>query len=482
MKPTTEASERAACLQRNRLNRQTNMPIGFESTPLWRTIDTRATSTIGDDDFIIHTETTLNIIRLSKRRILRHPRLKLATARPRQATYTGASLVKVHPEVAIVGHSNKRHWNAHSHPHQEWASSTASIRTTSVTHSLGITGTTTTRTTADSDFRPLGIRRRSTLELESYITRLGHPQQPSNCPNSETSLRQVNALQQEQSGTPRDAPCRRTHVCLMRQVVLSRRRKSSRDEPHHPNRRYQAPNEPYHTAPYTNSEFQSIRVYPGLIQVHPSPFGSIPVSFRSFRSFGPIQPKFRSFGSIQSKFRLFGSVRSKFWSFGSIRSKFRLFGSVRSKFWSFGSIRSKFQSFKVYPGSSAFGSIPVTFRSILVHMHSGLSRSHSGLSWFICIRVYPGYIHVYPGSYAFGSIPVSFRSICIRVYPGLIQVYPGSSAFGSIPVSFGSISVLLSRAMSHYFQAGHEQPWGNGIRAVAGRKKGMLLIIFGYIL
>ncbi|OWM72761.1 hypothetical protein CDL15_Pgr024813 [Punica granatum] len=100
-----------------------------------------------------------------------------------------------------------------------------------------ITGTTTTRTTADSDFRPLGIRRRSTLELESYITRLGHPQQPSNCPNSETSLRQVNALQQEQSGTPRDAPRRRTHVCLMRQVVLSRRRKSSRDEPHHPNRR-----------------------------------------------------------------------------------------------------------------------------------------------------------------------------------------------------------------------------------------------------
>ena len=81
MKPTTEAFERAACLQRNRLNRQTSMPIGFESTPLQRTTDARATSTIGDDDctrrppqvtltmkiraftFIIQTETTSNIIR-----------------------------------------------------------------------------------------------------------------------------------------------------------------------------------------------------------------------------------------------------------------------------------------------------------------------------------------------------------------------------------------------------------------------------------
>ncbi|OWM78289.1 hypothetical protein CDL15_Pgr028282 [Punica granatum] len=80
MKPTTEASERATCLQRNRLNRQTSMPIGFESTPLRRTTDVGATSTIGDDDctrrppqvtltmkigaftFIIQTETTSNII------------------------------------------------------------------------------------------------------------------------------------------------------------------------------------------------------------------------------------------------------------------------------------------------------------------------------------------------------------------------------------------------------------------------------------
>ncbi|OWM79561.1 hypothetical protein CDL15_Pgr022973 [Punica granatum] len=97
------------------------MPIGFESTPLQRTTDAGATSTIGDDDctrrppqvtltmkigaftFIIHTEITSNIIRPSKRRILGHPRLKLATTRPRQATYTGASLVKVRPEVTIVG-------------------------------------------------------------------------------------------------------------------------------------------------------------------------------------------------------------------------------------------------------------------------------------------------------------------------------------------------------------------------------------------
>ncbi|OWM87272.1 hypothetical protein CDL15_Pgr022215 [Punica granatum] len=81
MKPTTEAFEQAACLQRNRLNRQTSMPIGFKSIALQRTTDARATSTIGDDDctrrpprvtltmkiraftFIIQTETTSNIIR-----------------------------------------------------------------------------------------------------------------------------------------------------------------------------------------------------------------------------------------------------------------------------------------------------------------------------------------------------------------------------------------------------------------------------------
>ncbi|PKI46495.1 hypothetical protein CRG98_033111 [Punica granatum] len=58
----------------------------------------------------------------------------------------------------------------------------------------GITGTTNAGTTADSDFRSLGIRRRSTPELESHITRLGHPQQTGNRPNSGTSLRQINAF------------------------------------------------------------------------------------------------------------------------------------------------------------------------------------------------------------------------------------------------------------------------------------------------
>ncbi|PKI33179.1 hypothetical protein CRG98_046431 [Punica granatum] len=76
------------------------MPIGFESTPLQRTTDAGATSTIEDDDctrrppqvtltmnigaftFIIHTETTSNIIRPSKRRTLGHPRLKFALRSP----------------------------------------------------------------------------------------------------------------------------------------------------------------------------------------------------------------------------------------------------------------------------------------------------------------------------------------------------------------------------------------------------------------
>ncbi|PKI39700.1 hypothetical protein CRG98_039913 [Punica granatum] len=42
-----------------------------------------------------------------------------------------------------------------------------------------VASTTKARTTADSDFRPLGIRRRSTLELEYLIARPGHPQRSS---------------------------------------------------------------------------------------------------------------------------------------------------------------------------------------------------------------------------------------------------------------------------------------------------------------
>ncbi|PKI68911.1 hypothetical protein CRG98_010704 [Punica granatum] len=204
----------------------------------------------------------------------------------------------------------------------------------------------------------------------------------------------------------------------------------------------------------------SIRVYPGLIQVHPGPFGSIPVSFRSILVIrvhpGSIRSKFRSFGSIRSKFRTFGSIGSKFRSFGSIPVIFKsilvhlhsgLSRSHSGLSW-FICIWVYPGHIQVYPGSYAFGSIPVSFRSILVHLHSGLSRSRSGLSWFICIGVYPGLIQVYLGSSAFGSIPVTFRSILVHLHSGLswficIRVYPGSYAFGSIPVSFRSILVHL---------------------------------------
>ncbi|PKI74113.1 hypothetical protein CRG98_005492 [Punica granatum] len=57
-----------------------------------------------------------------------------------------------------------------------------------------ITGTTNTGTTADSDSRSFEVRRHSTLELESHITRPGHPQQTGNRPNNGTSLRQINAF------------------------------------------------------------------------------------------------------------------------------------------------------------------------------------------------------------------------------------------------------------------------------------------------
>ncbi|PKI75901.1 hypothetical protein CRG98_003700 [Punica granatum] len=104
--------------------------------------------------------------------------------------------------------------------------------------------------------------------------------------------------------------------------------------------------------------------------------------------------------------------------------------------------RSKFRS---HSGPSldplvTFGSVPV------IQVHPGLIQSRS-------------VTQVYPGSSAFGSIPI-------------IQVYPGSSTFGSISVSFGSIPVIISRAMSHYIQARHEQPRGSYNRAVAGPKKG----------
>ncbi|PKI61988.1 hypothetical protein CRG98_017620 [Punica granatum] len=85
-----------------------------------------------------------------------------------------------------------------------------------------------------------------------------------------------------------------------------------------------------------------------------------------------------------------------------------------------------------------------------------------------------------------------------RVHPGLlvsVQVHPGPSglsrllisysgppwfllfSFGSIPVSFGSIPVLISSAMSRHVQARYKQQWGgDGIRTVAGPKRGMLIM------
>ncbi|PKI37529.1 hypothetical protein CRG98_042081 [Punica granatum] len=252
-----------------------------------------------------------------------------------------------------------------------------------------ITGTTNARTTADSDFRPLGIRRRSTPELESLIARSGHPQQTTIAPATKLASSRV---------------------------VLSRRRKSSRDAPHRPKKRTNdSPSQSFRSTLVTFGSISVIQVHPGRIRVHPGHSGP------SWPHSGPS----RSFRSILV-------------TFGSI------------------------PVIQVYPGH------------IRVHPgHSGPSWSHSGPSRsFRSILVVFGsipVIQVYPGSSAFGSIPV-------------IQVYPGSSAFRSIPVSFGSIPVIISRAMSHYIQARHEQPWGSGIRAVAGPKKGVLLIIFGYIL
>ncbi|PKI35320.1 hypothetical protein CRG98_044288, partial [Punica granatum] len=216
------------------------------------------------------------------------------------------------------------------------------------------------------------------------------------------------------------------------------------------------------------SRFQiPVRVHPGF----KFPFGSIPVSNSC---------------SDSSRFQIPVWVHPGFkFLFGSIPVSFR------SILVAFGSIPVSFRSILV-----SFGSIPVLFRSIPVAfgsipVHSGLSWSHSGLSR--SIQVYPGRIRVYPSP--FRSILVSFRSIPVhsslsRSRSGLswshsglswshsglsrsIQVYPGP---------FGSIPVLIFDMISRYIQSGYEQPWGNGIRAVAGPKKGVLLMIFGYIL
>ncbi|PKI42304.1 hypothetical protein CRG98_037304 [Punica granatum] len=117
------------------------------------------------------------------------------------------------------------------------------------------------------------------------------------------------------SGTPRDAPCRRIHVCLMRHIVLSRRRKSS-------------------------------RVHPGLFRVYPGLFGSIPFSFGSI----PVHS---------------GLSRSIWVHPGLFRVYLGLFGSIPVSFGSIPVHSGLSQSIRVHPG--LFGSIPVSFGSIPVY-------------------------------------------------------------------------------------------------------------------
>ncbi|PKH64287.1 hypothetical protein CRG98_050193, partial [Punica granatum] len=100
-------------------------------------------------------------------------------------------------------------------------------------------------------------------------------------------------------------------------------------------------------------------------------------------------------------------------------------GSIRSKFRSFGSFRSKSRSLRTHSGLSR------SFRSILVHAFGSIP----------VIKVYPGScILVHPGhsglSWFMHSGPSrSFRSILVHAFGFIpvIQVYP-VHAFGSIPV------------------------------------------------
>ncbi|PKI64533.1 hypothetical protein CRG98_015096 [Punica granatum] len=309
-----------------------------------------------------------------------------------------------------------------------------------VLQSLPFTCTTNARTTVDSDFRPLGIRRRFTLELESLIARPEHPQQTtiapaikpapgratSNHPSSKAGFRHIKhtatpraqhrrsnfiAMRMEPQGMlpaddfvfdSRGKPCSRGtrnrrgmhHTAQTDDVQRRTNDKRSSSVAAHETDRIQTPSEPYHTALCANSKFQiPVQVHPGFkfllgsILVHA--FGSIPVTLRSIlvHAFGSIPATFRSilvhaFGSIPVTFR---SILVH--AFGSISVTFRsILGHA------FGSIPVTFRSILVHAFEFipvTFGSIPVTFRSILVH--------------------------------AFGFIPVTFRSILVH-------------AFGSIPV------------------------------------------------
>ncbi|PKI70451.1 hypothetical protein CRG98_009161 [Punica granatum] len=313
----------------NRLNRQTNMPIGLESTPLRRTTDAGATGTIGDDDctrrpprvtltmkigafaFIIHIETTSNIIRPSKRRTLGHPWLKLATARPWQATYTGASLVKVRPEVTIM--------------RMEPQGASSPLTDSCLPHAIG-----------------------RALKAPEVVKGCATPSKP-------TMFREEQTIRDHHQ-SPR---VRRSILVTLGSILVIQ------VHPGHSGPSWS------HSGP--SRSFRSFRSF--------GSFRSKFQSLRSFRSFGLIRPNFHTFGSIRSKFRSLGSVRSKFRSFGSFRSKSRsilvhAFGSIPATFRSvlvhaFGSISVTFRSILVHAFGSilvhAFGSISVTFRSILVH-------------------------------------------------------------------------------------------------------------------
>ncbi|PKI70818.1 hypothetical protein CRG98_008785 [Punica granatum] len=186
-------------------------------------------------------------------------------------------------------------------------------------------GTTTARTTADSDFRPLGIRRRSTLELESLIARPGHPQQAIALAAKPASDRSNTPPPQGQStdeATSSRCACNpKGHLLLNGLISVSRDRS------------------------ILVHAFGSILATFGSTPAHA--FGSIPVTFRSILV--------HAFGSIPVTF---GSTPAH--AFGSIPVTF---GSTPVH--AFGSI-------PVYP--VFVGSIPVSFGSVPILISSVMSR------------------------------------------------------------------------------------------------------------
>ncbi|PKI64424.1 hypothetical protein CRG98_015183 [Punica granatum] len=207
---------------------------------------------------------------------------------------------------------------------------------------------------------------------------------------------------QVRSRTSRDAPRRRTHGCLTRQVY-----------PGHsgPSRSFRSILVTFRSILVTFGSIPVIQVHPGHIQVHPGHIQvhpghsgpswshsapsdhSGPSGLNSGHSgppghsgsFGLIfirsgPPGLNSGHSGPSDLNSGHSDPSSLnpGHSGSIRSKFRSFGSIQSKFRSFRSILVH-----------AFGSIPViqVYPGSRIRLYPG----HSGLSWFIGIRVHPGF-------------------------------------------------------------------------------------------